>query len=132
MEKSADGQRSSRSEGSFRRHLSGPFETRPSREILRERYRFRLVVLLTLFSDYWAYDRWDPSAPMSCLGLEMLAGLAGFGLHHPSGATMQSEDLPDDHCACCAPLFAPPARGGANVSGYWAIAEHGAAAQSNM
>src|SRR5215469_18017636 len=65
-----------------------------------------LIVLLTSFSDYWAYDRWDPTAPMNSSGPEAIAAL---NLRVPSSASVQCADLPDDNCACCSPLMAPPA-----------------------
>jgi hypothetical protein len=64
------------------------------------------IVLLASFSDYWAYDRWDPTAPMNSSGS---AAIPVFDLHGPSGASLHSTDLPDDHCACCSPIVAPPA-----------------------
>jgi len=65
-----------------------------------------LIVLLTSFSDYWAYDRWDPTAPMNSSGPEAIAAL---NLKGPSTASVQCADLPDDNCVCCSPLMAPPA-----------------------
>src|SRR3984957_11440146 len=65
-----------------------------------------LVVLLTSFSDYWAYDRYDPSASMNSSGSEAIAVL---DWHAPSGVAWRSVNLPDDHCVCCSPLVAPPA-----------------------
>jgi hypothetical protein len=65
-----------------------------------------LVVLFTSFSDYWAYDRFDPTAPMNSSGADALAVLDLFA---PPGVGLQSANLPDDHCVCCSPLVAPPA-----------------------
>ena len=65
-----------------------------------------LLVLLTSFSDYWAYDRWDPAAPMNACGPE---AVAAFDFHAPSGACLRSTNLSDDHCVCCSPVIAPPA-----------------------
>ena len=65
-----------------------------------------LVVLLTSFCDYWAYDRFDPAAPMNASGPE---ALAAFDLHAPSTASFCSANLPDDDCICCSPLVAPHA-----------------------
>ena len=65
-----------------------------------------LAVLLASFSDYWAYDRWDPTAPMNSSGPETVAGL---DLHAPSGARLRSANLSDDHCLCCSPLVSPAA-----------------------
>jgi hypothetical protein len=65
-----------------------------------------LVVLLTSFSDYWAYDRWDPAAPMNSCGSSAVSAV--FDLDAPPGAALRSTDLPDDHCACCSPTLAPP------------------------
>jgi hypothetical protein len=62
-----------------------------------------LVVLLTSFCDYWAYDRFDPAAPMNASGPE---ALAGFDLPAPSSAGFCSANLPDDDCICCSPLVA--------------------------
>jgi hypothetical protein len=64
-----------------------------------------LAVLLTSFSDYWAYDRFDPTAPMNSSGPEAVAVL---GLHPASGAGLRSANLADDNCVCCSPLIAPP------------------------
>jgi hypothetical protein len=65
-----------------------------------------LVVLTASFSDYWAYDRFDPTAPMNASGPE---ALAVFDLHAPSSTGLHSSNLPDDQCICCSPLIAPPA-----------------------
>jgi hypothetical protein len=65
-----------------------------------------LLVLLTSFSDYWAYDRWDPAAPMNASGPE---AVAAFDFHVPSGACWHSTNLSDDHCICCSPVIARPA-----------------------
>jgi hypothetical protein len=64
-----------------------------------------LVVLLTSFSDYWAYDRFDPAAPMNSSGPEAVAVL---DLDAPSGVGLQSSNLPDDRCVCCSPVIWPP------------------------
>jgi hypothetical protein len=65
-----------------------------------------LVVLLASFSDYWAYDRWDPTAPMNAAGSE---GVAALTQHVPSDVCLRSTDLADDCCVCCSPLVSPPA-----------------------
>jgi hypothetical protein len=65
-----------------------------------------LLVLLTAFSDYWAYDRWDPTAPMNSLGSEAVEAV---NLHPPSGVHFHSANLQDDRCICCSPLLAPKA-----------------------
>lgn len=63
-----------------------------------------LIVLLTSFSDYWAYDRWDPTAPMNSSGPEAIASLA---MHRGSDVVLASASLQDDHCLCCSPVIAP-------------------------
>jgi len=63
-----------------------------------------LIVLLASFSDYWAYDRWDPTAPINSCGAE---SVAAFGLHGPSTAGLRAVDLPDDRCVCCSPTLTP-------------------------
>jgi hypothetical protein len=65
-----------------------------------------LFVLLASFSDYWAYDRYDPTAPMNASGSE---GSAALDLHAPSGIALHSANLPDDDCVCCSPLIASAA-----------------------
>jgi len=65
-----------------------------------------LFVLFASFSDYWAYDRWDPAAPMNSSGPEAIAVLNSHGSSTPS---LQCANLPDDSCACCSPLMAPSA-----------------------
>lgn len=65
-----------------------------------------LVVLFASFSDYWAYDRWDPTAPMNATGPEAVAALTQ---HIPSNVCWRRTDLTDDYCVFCAPLVSPPA-----------------------
>ena len=65
-----------------------------------------VVILLVSFSDYWAYDRWDPTAPMTSAGLDAIAAV---DWHSAFGASVRSTNLPDDHCTFCSPLMAPPA-----------------------
>ena len=65
-----------------------------------------LAVLLASFSDYWAYDRWDPAAPMNSCGCE---AVSVFDFQAPSDVGLRGANLPDDHCACCSPIVAPPA-----------------------
>lgn len=65
-----------------------------------------VVVLLVSFSDYWAFDRWDPTAPMNSSGPDAFAAL---DWHRASGASVRCTNLPDDHCAFCSPLMAPSA-----------------------
>ena len=65
-----------------------------------------LVVLFTAASDYWAYDRWDPDAPMNASGPEAVAVFTAVGA---SNTSLLSANLPDDHCLCCSPLVVPPA-----------------------
>lgn len=64
------------------------------------------VVLLVSFSDYWAYDRWDPTASMNSSDPDAIAAL---DWHSASGARVRCTNLPDDQCAFCSPLMAPPA-----------------------
>ena len=65
-----------------------------------------LFVLLTSFVDFWAYDRWDPAAPMNSsdsedvLALDLLSHL---------GVGLCSATLPDDDCLYCSPMMAPTA-----------------------
>jgi hypothetical protein len=63
-----------------------------------------LAVLLTSVFDYWAYDRFDPSAPMNSSGPESAAVL---DLHIPCGVGLHGANLPDDNCVCCSPIVAP-------------------------
>jgi hypothetical protein len=65
-----------------------------------------LIVLLASFSDYWAYDRWDPTAPMNSYGSEAVALM---DLQGPSPVGLRSTNLPDDRCGCCSPIVAQPA-----------------------
>ena len=65
-----------------------------------------VVILLVSFSDYWAYDRWDPTAPMTSGGLD---GIAAVDWHSAFGPSVRCTNLPDDHCTFCSPLMAPPA-----------------------
>lgn len=65
-----------------------------------------LLVLLTSFADYWAYDRWDPTAPMNSCGSEAVEAV---NLHPPSAVHFHSANLQDDRCVCCSPVLAPPA-----------------------
>jgi len=63
-----------------------------------------LIVLLTSACDYVAFDRWDPSAPMNSMRLEVIPDLV------PKTATtvsVHTVDLADDHCLCCSPWIAP-------------------------
>jgi hypothetical protein len=64
-----------------------------------------LIVLLVSGSDYWAYDRWDPTAPMNSSGPQ---ALALFVSQVASGVSLRCSNLPDDHCLCCSPLVVPP------------------------
>jgi len=54
-----------------------------------------LIVLLTSASDYWAYDQWDPTAPMNSTGPD---AIAVFASHTTSTVSLRCIDLPDDHC----------------------------------
>jgi len=63
------------------------------------------MVLLTSVSDYWAYDRWDPAAPMNAPGPE---AMTTFVSNAALNVTLYSTTLPDDHCLCCSPWVAPP------------------------
>lgn len=65
-----------------------------------------LLVLLVSVSDYWAYDRWDPTAPMNASGPETMELV---GAQKAPSASLNSTALPDDHCLCCSPVVAPPA-----------------------
>ena len=65
-----------------------------------------LIVLITSASDYWAYDQWDPTAPMNSSGPE---AIAIFASNTPSAVSLHCANLPDDHCLCCSPSVAPPA-----------------------
>jgi hypothetical protein len=62
-----------------------------------------LIVLLTSVSDYWAYDRWDCTAPMNSPGPETMAVIA---LQKVQTVSLRGASLPDDHCLCCSPLMA--------------------------
>jgi hypothetical protein len=66
-----------------------------------------LAVLLSSFSDYWAYDRFDPAAPMNSSGVD---AVAAFNLRAdaPACVGLHSANLPDDHCIYCSPLVRQP------------------------
>jgi len=63
-----------------------------------------LIVLLTSASDYYAFDRLDPSAPMNSAGLEAIPDLVP---QTATTANLRTTDLPDDCCLCCSPWIAP-------------------------
>jgi hypothetical protein len=65
-----------------------------------------LFLLVTSFSDYWVYDRWDPAAPMNSSDL---GDVAVVDLYAHTGVSFWSANLPDDRCICCSPLLAPSA-----------------------
>ena len=60
-----------------------------------------LIVLLASASDYWAYDRWDPAAPMNSSGPE---AISLFASRAASTLSLHRANLPDDHCLCCSPF----------------------------
>jgi hypothetical protein len=63
-----------------------------------------LMVLLTSASDYSAFDRFDPSAPMNSAGLEAIRYIVS---QTATLARVRTNDLPDDHCLFCSPWIAP-------------------------
>jgi hypothetical protein len=65
-----------------------------------------LIVLLASASDYWMYDRSDPTAPMNAAS----EGTAAMVRQSVLTATLQTIDAPDDHCLWCSPSIAarPP------------------------
>jgi hypothetical protein len=65
-----------------------------------------LTVLLASGLDYWAYDRWDPAAPMNSSGPE---ALAVFVSQDASNVSVHCARVPDDHCLWCSPTMAPAA-----------------------
>jgi hypothetical protein len=65
-----------------------------------------LIVLLTSAFDYYAFDRWDPSAPMNSAGPEAISAFAPQTA--ATTASLHTTDLSDDHCLCCSPWIAPP------------------------
>src|SRR5258708_4365737 len=76
-----------------------------------------LVVLLSAAADYCAFDRWDPTAPMSAAGLESTFSLTP---HAAMKGSLHTPSSPDDHCLCCAPCIAQngPTVAGAGISSY--------------
>ena len=65
-----------------------------------------ILVLVTSVLDYWAYDRFDPTAPMNACGRDALSGLLFDAVPVVS---LESPNLPDDHCLGCSPLLRPRA-----------------------
>jgi hypothetical protein len=63
-----------------------------------------LIVLLTSASDYSAFDRFDPSAPMNSAGAQAMPHLVS---RTAILASLCTNDLPDDHCLFCSPWIAP-------------------------
>jgi hypothetical protein len=62
-----------------------------------------LTVLLTSASDYSAFDRFDPSAPMSSARAEAVTHLVS---QPATLASLRTNDLADDHCLFCSPWIA--------------------------
>jgi hypothetical protein len=65
-----------------------------------------LTVLLVSGLDYWAYDRWDPAAPMNSADPE---AIAVFVSQDASNVSLHCAKVPDDHCLWCSPTMAPAA-----------------------
>jgi hypothetical protein len=63
-----------------------------------------LIVLLASASDYSAFDRFDPSAPMNAAGLEAIPYLVS---RTAALVGLRTNNLPDDHCLFCSPWIAP-------------------------
>ena len=57
-----------------------------------------LILFLTSFSDYWAYDQWDPTPPVNSSGSE---AIAVFASHTASTVSLRGANLPDDHWSGC-------------------------------
>jgi hypothetical protein len=77
-------------------------ERMPLRAIL-----FRLVAVLVLITsafDYYSFDVWDPTAPMSSTRSEIIRDLIS---HHQTSAKIGTSDLADDQCLGCAPGISP-------------------------
>jgi hypothetical protein len=64
-----------------------------------------IVLLLAAAFDYFAFDVWDPSAPMNSAASGAIPGVVPQTV---TTTTVRTPDLPDDHCLGCSPWIAPP------------------------
>jgi hypothetical protein len=62
-----------------------------------------LIVLATSAFDYYAFDRWDPSAPMNSAEL----AIHDLAPHTAITVSARTTSSADDNCLCCSPCLQP-------------------------